>query len=315
MTTDDTSENIQRVLGEFELRSTQVELLSSTNHCNAKIVTDSGNYFLKILAPGYPEVQLQSQMKLADFLRNGGLPIPAPLETMAGHRFATTFIAGEARFGVVSPWIDGETLDVHTEANWIERSGELLACLHARSQFFDPPDDFELRAWDEVYVPREEGWLRSFLANSSLDDEVKEIIERAATRTRTLDSRLPKDRRNYWLVHADFHGENQIFDGEKIWIVDLEDVGWGHLLFDVVWSAVLFAKHHPGSGGSLDPLLRGYERIRPFSAAEIVLLPEFQLAAGISALEMIHTAPITNDDPLAIEWFDFAVKWLQTHLT
>jgi hypothetical protein len=45
------------------------------------------------------------------------------------------------------------------------------------------------------------------------------------------------------------------------------------------------------------------------------LLPEFQLAAGISVLEMIHTAPITNDDPLAIEWFDFAVGWLRTHLT
>jgi Ser/Thr protein kinase RdoA (MazF antagonist) len=166
-----------------------------------------------------------------------------------------------------------------------------------------------------VYAPGEEGWLRSFLANSPLDDEAKEIIEGAAARTRTLDSRLPDDRQNYWLIHADFHGGNLIFDGETIWIIDLEDVGWGHLLFDVAWSAVLFAKHHPGSGGALEPLLSGYERVRPFSAGEIALLPEFQLAAGIGAIEMIHTSAIANDDPLAIEWFDFAVTWLQTHLT
>ncbi|HLJ12729.1 MAG TPA: hypothetical protein VKU82_16150 [Planctomycetaceae bacterium] len=99
MTADDTSEIIQRALGEFELRSTQVEVLNSTDHCNAKIVTDSGDYCLKILAPGYSEGRLRSQMKFADFLRNGGLPIPAPLETTAGHRFATMFAAGEARFG------------------------------------------------------------------------------------------------------------------------------------------------------------------------------------------------------------------------
>jgi len=312
---DDASENIHRVLGEFDLRSTQVELLSSTGHCHAKIAADSGNYFLKILAPEYAEVQLQSQMKFADFLRNGGLPVPAPLITMTGHRFATTIVAGETKLAVLWPWIDGETLGDRTETDWIERCGELLARLHVRSQFYDPPDDFHVRAWDEVYAPREVGWLRSFLAHSPLDNDAKQIVERAAARTRTLGSRLPRDRRNYWLIHADFHGDNLIFDGETIWIVDLEDVGWGHLLFDVAWSAVLFAKHQPGSGGSLEPLLRGYERIRPFSAAEIALLPEFQLAAGIGAIEMIHTAPIANDDPLAIEWFDFAVGWLQTHLT
>jgi hypothetical protein len=47
----------------------------------------------------------------------------------------------------------------------------------------------------------------------------------------------------------------------------------------------------------------------------IVDLEDVSMAAGIGALEMIHTAPITNDDPLAIAWFDFAVGWLQTHLT
>jgi len=243
----------------------------------------------------------------------------------------------------------GRTLGDRIETDWIEKCSELLARLHLRSQLYDPPADFHVRAWDEVYAPREEGWLRSFLASSTLDEDAKEIIERAAAQTRTLDLRLPKDRQNYWLIHADFHGDNLIFDGETTWIVDLDDVGWGHFLFDVAWSSVLFAKHHPGSDGALKPLLRGYERVRPLSSplkkgtvpvgsvdlsrknhsserdsplfqqaasvTQIELLPEFQLAAGIGALEMIHTSPLANDDPLANEWFDFAVRWLQTHLT
>jgi Ser/Thr protein kinase RdoA (MazF antagonist) len=314
MAADHIAEIVHRVLGEFELRARQVKLLSSTDHCIARVDTDSGSYFLKILASGYPAARLHSRLQLTDFLRAGGLPIPASVETMTGQRFATTFVAGETRLGVLSHWIDGETLGDRTEASWIERFGELLARLHIRSCEFDPPGDLQLRAWDEVYAPSKAGWLRSFLPNAPLDDEAKEIIEKAAARTRTLESRLPNDRQNYWLVHADFHGDNLIFDGETIWILDFEDVGWGHLVFDVAWSAVLFAKHHPGAGGSLEPMLRGYERIRPLCVAEVDLLPEFQLAAGIGVLEMIDTSPIAIDDPVAREWLDFAVRWLRMHL-
>lgn len=314
MPVDDTTEIVQQVLTEFGLLNPRVELLSSTDHCNAKIVAASNSYFLKILASEYTEAQLQSRLQLTDFLCEGGLPIPAQLETVTGRKFATTSFGGEKRLAVLSQWIDGETLDDNTDAKWIERFGELLARLHVRAQSFDPPNEFELRGWDDVYAPREEGWLRTFLADAPLDDEAKEIVEKAAARIRTLASRLPRERRNYWLIHADFHGGNLIFDGKTIWIVDFEDVGWGHLLFDVAWSAALFAKHHPTAGEALEPLLRGYERLRPFGNAEIELLPAFQLAAGIGVLEMIDSAPIANDEPLAIEWFEFAVGWLQRHL-
>ena len=315
MPVDGTSEMIGGVLGEFELRSTQVQPLTSTDHCNAKIVTDSGSYFLKVLSPGYQIVDLRSQMMFADFLREGRIPIPAPLETKTGQRFATTFLDGEIRYGVLSPWIDGDTFGDRTDADSVGQCGELLARLHVRSQAFDPPDDFHLRVWDEVYAPPEDGWLPLFLADSRFDRAEKRIIEHAAARARTLHSRLPKDRRTYGLIHADFHGDNLIFDGKTIWVVDLEDVGWGHLLFDIVWSAVLFAKHHPGSDQCLRPLLHGYERTRRLSAAEIELLPEFQLAAGIGVLEMIHISPLAKSDPVANEWLDFGVKWLQTHLS
>src|SRR5262245_27757091 len=151
MPVDDPREIIERVLGDFGLRRAQIEPLSSIDHSNAKIVTDSGCCFLKVLTSGYPIARLRSQMMFADFLREGGLPIPTPLETLTGQRFATTLVGGEIRFGVLSPWIDGDTLADRTERDWIERCGELLARMHVRSQAFDPPDEFQVRAWDEVY--------------------------------------------------------------------------------------------------------------------------------------------------------------------
>jgi Ser/Thr protein kinase RdoA (MazF antagonist) len=156
--------------------------------------------------------------------------------------------------------------------------------------------------------------LRDFLVNSPLDREAKQIIEKAAARMRTLVSRVPNQRQSFGLIHADFHGDNLIFDGERIWIVDLDDIGWGHFLFDVAWPSVLFAKHHPGAGEFLEPLLRGYERVGPLNSTEKLQLPEFQIAAGIGALEMVATSHLASDAPVAIEWFDFAVGWLREHL-
>lgn len=314
MTADDTTELIQLALNEFDLRTPRVELLNSTDHCNAKVVTERGNFFLKILANDHTETHLRSRLQFTDFLRDDGIPIAEAIETKTGRRFARVFVGGDERLGILSQWIDGETLGDHTDEPWIERCGELLARLHVRSQVFDPPDGFEVRAWDEVYAASEDGWLCSFLADSPVDDAANEVIKESAARTRTIDTRLPKDGQTYGLIHADFHGENLIFDGQNIWIVDLDDVGWGHFLFDVAWPAVMFAKHHPDAGGLLEPFLQGYERMRPLSVREKELLPEFLLAAGIGALEMIDSSPMANDSPKAQEWLRSVVEWLQRHL-
>ena len=314
MAVDDPTELIHLALNEFELRNPRVELLDSIDHCNAKVVTERDTFFLKILESGHTETGLHSRLHFAEFLRDGGLSIPSTIATKTGRRFATVCVGSEKRQAVMYRWVEGETLGRHAEEHWIERCGELLARLHIRSQEFEALDGIEFRSWEEVCVPSEDGWLCQFLANSPLDVSKKEIIETAAAQARSINARLPRDRQNYGLIHADFHGDNLIFDGETIWIVDLDDVGWGHFLFDVAWPAVMFAKRHPDASEFLEPFLRGYERTRPLSIGEKELLPEFLLAAGLGALEMVDSSPIANDSPKAQEWLKSVVKWLQRHL-
>lgn len=310
---DGLSAAIQRALCEFDLREPQVEILDDSSHCTARISTPDGEFFLKLLAAENSETQLQSRMEFADFLRNGGLAIPGVVESRTGERFVRGSEGACERLAVLSRWIDGETLGDRTDDHWIDSFGRLLGRLHILSQEFSPTDCHALRRWDEIYAPAGEGWLPSFLACSPFNDEEKVVVERALARTRTIADRLTNDRTTYGLIHADFHGDNLIFDGRTIWIVDLDDVGWGHYLFDITWPAILFAKHHPDSGDFLPRFLRGYESVRPLSVAETRLLPEFLLAAGIGALEMIHTSPAANDSPIARAWYTFILDWLRTH--
>lgn len=139
----------------------------------------------------------------------------------------------------MSGWIDGDTPGPKAKDGQVERCGELLARLHVRSQQFDPPDECKFRVWDDVYINAENEWLIQFLSSSPVSETNKKILKQAASRTKRISAGLPQDRRNYGLIHADIHGDNLIFDGETTWIVDLDDVGWGHFLFDVAWLAVI----------------------------------------------------------------------------
>jgi Ser/Thr protein kinase RdoA (MazF antagonist) len=314
MAVDDTTGIVQAMLDEFGVRDPSITLLDSGDHCNARIETESSRYFLKILANGYSTSCLRSRLQFADYLREGGLPIPAALESKAGGRVASVRVAGVERLGVLSQWVEGETLGDRLDAPSLEIRGQLLARLHARSETYDPPDDVSVRTWEEIYAPSHESWLRSLLGGLPADDEVHQVLEEAAARTRTIGSRLQKTRETYGLIHGDFHGDNLIFDGETVWIVDLDDIGWGHFLFDVAWSTVLFAKHHPDADEALEPLIRGYDSIRPLSDAEKRLLPAFQLAAGLAAVEMVTASPLANCDPVREQWLAFCIGWLRRHL-
>lgn len=314
MTSDDASRMIQHVLRDFGLRGATVEHLDSIDHCNVRVNAETGAYFLKILASECSESPLRSRLQFLDFLREGGLPIAAAIHTTTGQPFSRVTIDGRERLATLSRWIDGQTLRDRTDEQWIESCGELLARLHVRSREFDPPSGFEATVWDEVCAPPAEGWLQEFLADAPLDQHAREVIDRTVTRTRTVRDRLPRDRSHYGLIHADFHGGNLIFDGRTIWIVDLDDAGWGYFLFDVAWPAMLFSKRHPDTGAFLEPFLRGYERLRPLANIERRLLPEILLTAGIGALEMVHASQIANDAPLAKEWLSAIVEWLESHL-
>ena len=301
-------------LNEFGLKGATIELLDSTNHLNAKIIVDSRSYFLKILDSDCTETRLNSRFRFLDFLRKRELDIPVSINAVNGWRYSKLFMGGKERLAVLYDWIDGQTLGTATDEKSIGNRGTLLARWHVQSEQFKPPHGFDVPSWDDVCVPAADGWLRSFLDESPIDRNGVEIIHVAAERTRSIATRLPMNPHNHGLIHADFHGDNLICDGRRIWIVDCDDLGWGYFLFDIAWPALMFAKHHPDAGSFLTPFLRGYERIRPLDDQERELLPLFLLGAGMGALEMIHSSPVAADAPSARRWIDVILGWLRAHL-
>lgn len=305
------SQTIDEILAGFVLPNAAVEPLADSFHTNLQVRSGNETFFLKIVNDEYDERRIRSQIEFMDHLRCGGLPVVETVPAGDGKPYVKS--ADGKSIGILSRWIDGRNMDQQLEDEWPARCGELLARVHQRSTEFQPSAEFAVRVWDATYAPQPRSWLDRFLEQAAFDDASCRVIRTSANRIGSMVHPLGDCEASYGVIHADFHADNLIFDGTNVWILDFEDVGWGHYLFDLTWPEAMFAKDN-GSSRYFESFRNGYERMRPLSELERAALPQFRLAAGIAVLEMIDTSPIANENPKAREWFCFAVDWLRSHL-
>lgn len=305
MNTAPGQEIIEAMLAQYGLSMARVDPIESNNHCVVRVAAASGTYCLK-LDTAVTEIRLRSQLEYMEYLSDGGLPVMDVIRATSGDSIAKV----SDTVGVLFGWIDGASLEKTTEPALLEESGALLAGMHLRAAEIQPSTGFDRPRWDQTYAPSEDGWLRDFFARSLVDDAARETIARAARRVHTTLQSLPNDTATYGLIHADFHGGNLIHDGKMVRVIDFDDSGWGHWLFDITWPAVIFAKAHGSPDGFLNPFLKGYERLRPLTGMETDLFHDFMLAAGLAVVEMIHSSSLEERGSIATEWYGFAVDWL-----
>ncbi len=309
----DNREVVDALLALFEIDGVGRQRISGSIHDNYRIQSDDSEFFLKVIdTTEYSEPQLRSQIEFMDHLRREGLPV---VETIAGKNGEPLAVSADgAHIGILSRWIEGKTLSKCAEDTPIEQMGELIGRFHVSSARFTPTDPSSIRSWAQVYAPPAGGWLMPFLQRSGFDQQTQTLITECVDLIRFRLLAYPSDRSTWGLLHADFHEENLIDDGSRTWIIDLEDIGWGHFLFDLTWPGILYAKRNGESAEYFKSLIVGYERERPLTQTDRETIPVFHLAAGLGYLEMVDTSPVDNNSPVARKHFDFAINWLRGHL-
>ena len=310
MDTAATPETVDALLPRYGLGDAAVEPVESDDGGLFRVSRGPGAFFLKLDAEATGPGVL-SQLQFMDHLRQGGLPVVETIATTDGEPFAQ--VAGT--IGLLTRAIDGPTLEATTETTAIERCGELLARLHLRSREFEPPPGFERPRWDPVFFPTEGGWLDEFFARRLVAEDAREVMARAARRSRRAVESMRGDAATYGVIHADFHGENLIDDGRVIHIIDFDDCGWGHWLSDLTWPAALVARKQGPDVDFFGPFLRGYESVRPLSAHERQFVPEFELGARLACAEMVFSSGIDQDGPRARAWYAYIVESLREQLS
>jgi Ser/Thr protein kinase RdoA (MazF antagonist) len=271
------------------------------------VTCGSGKHFLKLLPAGTTPGRARSVDVVAEFLGERGIAVAGSLALPSGDRFARVAADGQARLAVLHEWIEGFS-GTSGGPELARQAGGLLARMQRLLADFEPPPGFTARKWEEVYLPAQGGWLDQFAAVPPVDREALGVFRRAADSLRNAPGL--RERHNYGLIHADFHPWNLMKTPAGLRVVDLDDVGWGHHLFDLCWPGAIAAKNSPDVE-FFGPFLQGYED--PTAPVPTQRLREFLIAAGLSVVEMIHTSGFEPGGETAQGWYAFAVSWLKKH--
>ncbi|GAA3545680.1 phosphotransferase [Kribbella ginsengisoli] len=178
---------------------------------------------------------------LAALGRETELSVPSPVRTRSGEWTAVV----DGRVCSVLGWQGGRIRSAHPKAVHFRRLGGVLARLHEHASGWTPPKGFTRMRWDwESFFGNtmEYGGVSAADCWDLLPAQVNAQFDEVARRMQAVMKELGQRADAFGLIHADLHLDNALFDGETVRIIDFDDCGFGHWLYDL--AVPLWDNHH-----------------------------------------------------------------------
>jgi Ser/Thr protein kinase RdoA (MazF antagonist) len=238
-------------------------------------------YALRLHRPGYRSpAQTRSELAYVRALgQAAGVPVPAPLPTRTGELVVEVGVGGAARHADLLTWLPGRVrrpgagLGPRSAA----RLGETLARIHAFSEGFVPPPGFRLPVRDADGLFTERSPFRPGPPSALFGPDERALFGRIEGATRRVLARLGRGGAAFGVVHGDYILGNCRFRGRTPGVLDFDDCGWGHFLYDLapLLGNLSDSGRFPLLGRAF---LAGYRRVRALPAAAEADLPVLMAA-------------------------------------
>ncbi|WP_110686694.1 phosphotransferase enzyme family protein [Salinicola aestuarinus] len=285
---------------------------------NATYVVESGSeqYALRLHRGNYHDREtIEGELAWLASLRESGIAVPVPVETLDGERVQTlTEPGGEQRHAVMFHWIPGEMPTNAVDPEAFRELGRITAALHHHSRRWEPPAGFRRIVWNHQTMVGADGHWGDWRDAPNLRREDWPVIEAAIERiAATLDG-YGQDPARFGLIHADLRLTNLLLDGGSTRVIDFDDCGFGWYMHDLA-AALSFEEHHPQAPVWLECWLAGYAEVAPLSAADRDVIPALIAQRRIQLLAWTGSHADTEQTrELGPHWADESVRLVRRYL-
>lgn len=235
--------------------------------------------------------------------------VPDPLRTVDGGWYAEVVSTALGRGFVVTgaTWLDGPDVG-ELDAVTARELGRVMATLHEQAEGWTPPAGGTLSRFDTPLF----GDVDVLDTAPSLTPEGRAVLDRAREATAGAFAAVHDDLA-LMPVHADLHGGNLKWDGERLAVFDFDDSGLGLPVVDLAVSTFYLRGGDPAHEQALRA---GYAEVRPLPDVDparfegLVAARQLLLA---NSLQAITTAELRRDAEqyLAVT-IDRLGHWLET---
>lgn len=215
-----------------------------------------------------PAVAIRSELAWLRAIRaETGLSVPEALVARDGATTVEAAAADETRTCSVLRWMDGRIHEKSARPVHLRRLGEAMAQLHHHADGWAPPPYFARMKWDhetffgDVMVYGETSAAGCW---ALLPAEVRTRFESVTART----TGVMGSGDDWGLIHADLHLGNALFHRGGVKLIDFDDCGYGHRIYELA-VAVWELRDEPCYSEFRDALLDGYRRHRDIDVTHL----------------------------------------------
>jgi Ser/Thr protein kinase RdoA (MazF antagonist) len=298
------------VASRYALRGTVGGFLLYRGMNDVYLIKDEhSKYALRVWRRSWRDVDAVSyELNFLDFLRNRNFPASAPIRAHDGSLYFKVDSPEGERAVALYDWAPGRKFGEMLDERTAERIGALFAEMHllglehTRGHHYSTDDAVSFM----VNLPP----LLEFLYDRP--DDARDYAALAPRLVERLRG-LQREDVPLGVCHRDFHPSNvHVDDNGKITLLDFDAAGEEFLMQDVknfVWGN-LFYGFSPSYGEAFE---RGYQTVRPYTAAEVrhselfLMAKAFRLVAG-----MAHSSVAVGRGTLRFRNLDWLSEYIRS---
>lgn len=292
---DDNHLFLQQVLACYGLAGASVYPLHSYNNFVYRVENANHQRFsLRIC--GFPKMKRRSMADETiwlDFVaqRNPRLA-PRPIANEQGELVTVIPTPAGDRLCCLFAWVEGAELHKAVASADLHKIGRLVATLHNLAREFPFPDaasDFRSGyRYDQSLMHQHRDWIEQH--RDAIGPEQVALLERAIDYVLAAMDRMGATPANYGVIHADLTFSNLLVQDGEIYLIDFEQLGRGHYLYDlaVLWSEL------QAEAGDFAPrwqsFVAGYSEVAALPFRQEEELQPFIMATQLNHLDWFYNS-------------------------
>ena len=312
----------RKALEAYAVPVASVTPLKQVYNKNFRITTPSDEQFmLRICHPRRTSVEsVQSELLwLAALNQETDLHVPEPVLNKEA-QYVTVVTDADVpgiHLCVLFHWINGRFLYRSLLPSHLFRVGELTARLHHHAAHWDRPAGFARRRVDNLFCLRQEqddhfnetvaAQAIQIVAAVSKTDEGK-VVEAVIHKVWSVLHDLGEGPEAFGLIHADVHQSNYLFHKGRVGLIDFDDCGFGHWLYDLA-VPLYCLRNHPDFAVLREAFLTGYRWSNPLSSEQEAHLGTFMALRTLQ--DMLWVLSERDQPAFRDRWHALMVNHLQ----
>lgn len=184
------------------------------------------------------ECEIKNNINITKLLLKEEIPVQKVIQTLSGESY---IYIDKMYFGLFTR-LNGSVIKDYFQGDYLKRAfylGECAAKLHTGLKVLTEEKELEDKIWNNNMIDELNGWVKDevdkHLKISSLNKEELEFFNKIRKEFNEnfecLYLKLPRQ-----IIHRDFHGENMIFEGEKlIGYIDFDLTQINARIFDICY--------------------------------------------------------------------------------